>query len=233
MSFTHLIAWALIRAVTDYPGQNVHYGEVDGRPAAITPAHVTLGIAIDVPKRDGTRSLVVPNIKYADTLGFLEFVRAYEDLVTRARGNQLTATDFAGTTMSLTNPGGLGTQHSVPRLMAGQSCVIGVGALEYPAAFQGAHPEMLADMAIGQVLTLTSTYDHRVIQGAASGEYLRRVAQLLTGADGFYEDDLCRPAHPLCTIALVSRRHRRFELRRRESRCACTNSSPPSACAGT
>ena len=138
--FTHLIAWALMRAVTDYPGQNVHYGEVDGRPAATAPAYVTLGVAIDVPKRDGTRSLVVPNIKYADTLGFLEFVHTYEDLVTRARGNQLTATDFVGTTMSLTNPGGLGTQHSVPRLMAGQSCVIGVGALEYPAAYQGAHP---------------------------------------------------------------------------------------------
>ena len=188
VSYTHLIAWALVQAVEEWPGQNTHYGEVDGKPAAITPKHVNLGIAVDVQKSDDTRTLVVPNIKQADTLRFTDFWRAYEDLVRRARGNALTAADFSHTTLSVTNPGSLGTGHSVPRLMAGQSCVIGVGALEYPAAYQGASHETLADMAIGQVLTLTSTYDHRVIQGAASGEYLRRVTELLTGEAGFYEE---------------------------------------------
>jgi multifunctional 2-oxoglutarate metabolism enzyme len=188
VSYTHLIAWALVQAIEDWPGQNTHYGEVEGRPAAITPAHVNLGIAVDLQKSDTSRTVVVPNIKNAETLRFTEFWHAYEAIVRQARGNALTPSDFEHTTLSVTNPGGLGTGHSVPRLMTGQSCVIGVGALEYPAAYQGASPEVLAELAIGQVLTLTSTYDHRVIQGAASGEYLRRVAELLTGDAGFYEE---------------------------------------------
>ena len=77
------------------------------------PAHVNLGIAIDLPKPDGTRALMVPSIKKAETLTFNETRRV--DLVVRARANKFTAADFAGTTVSLTNPGGIGTVHSVPR----------------------------------------------------------------------------------------------------------------------
>ena len=188
VSFTHLISWALIRAVKDHPGQNKAYAEIDGKPHLVTPAHVNFGIAVDLARPDGSRMLVVPNIKAADTMEFAEFWHAYEDLIARARANQLGNADFADTTLSLTNPGGIGTEHSVPRLMKGQGSVIGAGALEYPAAFQGAAPQVLADLAIGKTITLTSTYDHRVIQGAASGEYLKRVHALLLGADGFYED---------------------------------------------
>ena len=188
VSFTHLIAWAMVQTLKEFPSQSVFYAEVDGKPSVVSPAHITLGIAIDLPKPDGTRSLVVPGIKRADTMGFGEFLGAYEDLVTRARSNTLTAADFQGVTISLTNPGGIGTEHSVPRLMRGQGAIIGAGALEYPAAFQGSSPKTLAELGIGKTITLTSTYDHRVIQGAGSGEFLKRIHQKLIGGERFYED---------------------------------------------
>jgi 2-oxoglutarate dehydrogenase E1 component len=188
VSFTHMIGWAIIQALKEIPSQNVFYAEVDGKPSVVAPAHINLGIAIDLPKPDGTRALLVPSIKRADTLTFNEFLATYEDLVTRARTNKLTAADFQGTTISLTNPGGIGTVHSVPRLMKGQGCIVGAGALEYPAEFQGASEKTLNELAIGKTITLTSTYDHRVIQGAGSGEFLKKVHELLIGQRGFYED---------------------------------------------
>ena len=187
VSFTHLIAWAMIRALKELPSQNVFYDEVEGKPVAVHPANINLGIAIDMPKPDGTRSLVVPGIKRAQHMGCADFLVAYEDVVKRAREGALTADDYSGNTISLTNPGGIGTEHSVPRLMRGQACIIGAGALEYPAEFQGSSKRTLADLGIGKTITLTSTYDHRVIQGAGSGEYLKKVHELLIGGDGFYE----------------------------------------------
>ncbi|WP_448388994.1 multifunctional oxoglutarate decarboxylase/oxoglutarate dehydrogenase thiamine pyrophosphate-binding subunit/dihydrolipoyllysine-residue succinyltransferase subunit [Microbacterium aurum] len=188
VSFTHLIGWALIQALKVFPSQNVSYAEVDGKPSVVAPAHINLGIAIDLPKPDGTRALMVPSIKQAESLTFSEYLSAYEDLVKRARGNKLTAADFQGTTISLTNPGGIGTVHSVPRLMKGQGCIVGAGALEYPAEFQGSSEKTLVELAIGKTITLTSTYDHRVIQGAGSGEFLKIVHELLIGQRGFYEE---------------------------------------------
>jgi 2-oxoglutarate decarboxylase len=188
VSFTHLIAWAIVETLKEFPSQNVYYDEVDGKPSVVTPAHINLGIAIDLPKPDGTRSLVVPGIKRTDTMGFGEFLVAYEDVVSRARDNKLTMADYQGNTISLTNPGGIGTEHSVPRLMKGAGSIIGAGALEYPAAFQGSSVRTLADLGIGKTITLTSTYDHRVIQGAGSGEFLKKVHELLIGERGFYED---------------------------------------------
>lgn len=188
VSFTHLIGWALIQALKEFPSQNVYYDEVDGKPSVVAPAHINLGIAIDIPKPDGTRALLVPSIKRADTMRFGEYLAAYEELVGKARANKLTAGDFAGTTISLTNPGGIGTVHSVPRLMKGQGAIIGAGALEYPAEFQGSSEKTLAGLAIGKTITLTSTYDHRVIQGAGSGEFLKIVHEMLIGKRNFYED---------------------------------------------
>jgi len=188
VSFTHLIGWALIQALKAFPSQNVSYAEIDGKPSVVAPAHIGLGIAIDLPKPDGTRALMVPSIKQAESLTFGEYLAAYEDLVKRARGNKLTAADFQGTTISLTNPGGIGTVHSVPRLMKGQGCIVGAGALEYPAEFQGSSEKTLVELGIGKTITLTSTYDHRVIQGAGSGEFLKIVHELLIGQRGFYED---------------------------------------------
>jgi 2-oxoglutarate decarboxylase len=188
VSFTHILGFALVRALKEFPSQNVYYDEIDGKPAAVSPANVNLGLAIDIPKEDGTRALLVPNIKRAQRLNFNEFLIAYEELVKKARGNKLTADDFSGSTISLTNPGGIGTVHSVPRLMRGQGCIIGAGALEYPAEFSGMHEEQLAKLGVSKTITLTSTYDHRVIQGAGSGEFLKKVHELLIGERGFYEE---------------------------------------------
>ena len=188
VSFTHIIGWAIVQTVKDFPSQNVYYDLVDGKPSVVTPAHVTLGLAIDVPKPDGTRALLVPGIKKTETMGFSDFLTEYEALVGKARTNTLTGADYAGTTISLTNPGGIGTEHSVPRLMKGQGCIVGAGALEYPAEFQGASTKTLAEFGIGKTITLTSTYDHRVIQGAGSGEFLKLVHERLIGQHHFYED---------------------------------------------
>ena len=200
VSFTHIIGYAIIRALKEFPSQNVYYEEVEGKPAAISPANINFGLAIDIPKPDGSRALLVPNIKKAQRLNFAEYLTAYEDLVKRARDNKLTAEDFSGTTASLTNPGGIGTVHSVPRLTKGQGCIIGAGALDYPAEFQGMSEEHLAKLGVSKVITLTSTYDHRVIQGAGSGEFLRIINELLLGERGFYDDifaDLRIPYQPI------------------------------------
>ncbi|MBD8538943.1 multifunctional oxoglutarate decarboxylase/oxoglutarate dehydrogenase thiamine pyrophosphate-binding subunit/dihydrolipoyllysine-residue succinyltransferase subunit [Frigoribacterium sp. CFBP 8751] len=188
VSFTHLIGWALVQALKEFPSQNVFYDEVDGKPSVVTPAHLNLGLAIDIPKPDGTRALLVPGIKKAEEMHFGEFLTAYEDIVKRARDNKLAAADFQGNTISLTNPGGIGTVHSVPRLMKGAGAIIGAGALDYPAEFQGSASKTLVELGIGKTITLTSTYDHRVIQGAGSGEFLKKVHELLIGQRGFYED---------------------------------------------
>ncbi|WP_341777209.1 multifunctional oxoglutarate decarboxylase/oxoglutarate dehydrogenase thiamine pyrophosphate-binding subunit/dihydrolipoyllysine-residue succinyltransferase subunit [Frigoribacterium endophyticum] len=188
VSFTHLIGWALVQALKEFPSQNVFYDEVDGKPSVVTPPHINLGLAIDIPKPDGTRALLVPGIKKADEMTFADFLSAYEDVVRRARDNKLTAADFQGNTISLTNPGGIGTVHSVPRLMKGAGSIIGAGALDYPAEFQGTSSKTLVELGIGKTVTLTSTYDHRVIQGAGSGEFLKKVNELLIGQRGFYEE---------------------------------------------
>ncbi|MDM2423101.1 multifunctional oxoglutarate decarboxylase/oxoglutarate dehydrogenase thiamine pyrophosphate-binding subunit/dihydrolipoyllysine-residue succinyltransferase subunit, partial [Mycobacteroides abscessus] len=187
ISFTHLLGYAIVQAIKDFPNMNRHFAEVDGKPVAITPAHVNLGLAIDLPGKDGNRTLVVAAIKGCEALGFGQFIAAYEDIVRRARDGKLTAEDFSGVTISLTNPGTIGTVHSVPRLMRGQGAIIGAGALEYPAEFQGASEERIADLGIGKHMTLTSTYDHRIIQGAESGDFLRTVHQLLL-SDDFFDD---------------------------------------------
>jgi 2-oxoglutarate decarboxylase len=200
VSFTHLIGFAIIRALKEFPSQNVYYDVIDGKPASVSPANINFGLAIDIPKEDGTRALLVPNIKRAQRLNFAEYLSAYEELVKKARDNKLTAGDFAGSTISLTNPGGIGTVHSVPRLMKGQGCIVGAGALDYPAEFQGMSESQLSKLGVSKTITLTSTYDHRVIQGAGSGEFLKKVHELLLGARGFYDEifaDLRIPYEPV------------------------------------
>ncbi|WP_343241990.1 multifunctional oxoglutarate decarboxylase/oxoglutarate dehydrogenase thiamine pyrophosphate-binding subunit/dihydrolipoyllysine-residue succinyltransferase subunit [Streptomyces sp. SID13666] len=188
VSFTHLIGYAMVQALKAMPTMNHSFTEKDGKPTLVKPAHVNLGLAIDLVKPNGDRQLVVAAIKKAETLNFFEFWQAYEDIVRRARANKLTMDDFTGVTASLTNPGGIGTVHSVPRLMPGQGLILGVGAMDYPAEFQGTSQDTLNKLGISKVMTLTSTYDHRVIQGAASGEFLRQMSLLLLGENGFFDD---------------------------------------------
>ena len=188
VSFTHLIGYAMIKAIRAMPEMNSFFTELDGKPAIGHPEHINLGIAIDLAKADGSRQLLVPSIKGCEELDFAQFWLAYEDIVRKARNGALTVEDFAGTTLSLTNPGTIGTVHSVPRLVQGQGMILGVGALDYPAEFHGANEQKLADLAISKVVTLTSTYDHRIIQGAQSGDFLKRIHEILLGEENFYDE---------------------------------------------
>ncbi len=187
VSFTHLVAWAIVQATREFPVMVRVFAEEGGKPFAIEGSPVNLGIAVDVEKKDGSHSLMVPAIKGADGLDFTGFHSNYEELIAKTRENKLSADDFQGTNISLTNPGGIGTMASVPRLLSGQSAIIATGSIAYPPEWKHASPERLKQLGVSKVMTLTSTYDHRVIQGAESGAFLRRIEELLQGEDGFYE----------------------------------------------
>ncbi len=187
VSFTHLIAWAIVRATEEWRVMARVYEESDGKPQAIEAAHVNLGIAVDVERKDGSRGLMVPCIKGAETMDFVGFHSYYEDLITKTRENSLTADDLQGTNVTLTNPGGIGTVASVPRLLPGQGTIVACGSLAYPVEWAHAPADKVRALGVSKVMTMTSTYDHRIIQGAESGSFLRRIDQLLQGEDGFYE----------------------------------------------
>jgi 2-oxoglutarate dehydrogenase E1 component len=187
VSFTHIVGFAILRALRSVPVMNSTYVVADGKPFVVHHQHVNLGLAVDVQRGDGTRTLLVPNIKSADEMDFSEFHAAYEDVIRKVRNNQVRPDDFVGTTVTLTNPGTIGTVMSVPRLMPGQGVIVGTGAIDYPAEFRGADPTALAALGVGKVMTVTSTYDHRIIQGAESGEFLDHMHDLLTGGARFYE----------------------------------------------
>jgi multifunctional 2-oxoglutarate metabolism enzyme len=187
LSFTHLIAWAMVTAVRDWPVMGHAYGEEEGKPQRVVPGGINLGLAVDVERKDGSRSLVVPVLEGADRMGFGDFVARYDELVAGARDNSLSAEAYRGANLTLTNPGGLGTVASVPRLMPGQGTIVATGAIGYPPGFANVEAERLRELGVQKVMTVTSTYDHRVIQGAESGSFLRRVDELLQGEDGFYD----------------------------------------------
>ncbi|TMK71599.1 MAG: hypothetical protein E6G48_08100, partial [Actinobacteria bacterium] len=186
ISFTHLVAWAIVMAAEHWRVMARVYEERDGKPHVVEPGGVNLGIAVDVERR-GSRNLMVPCIKGADTLDFASFHTYYEELITKTRENELTADDFQGTNITLTNPGGLGTVASVPRLLTGQGTIVATGSIAYPVEWAHAPAEKIKALGISKVMTMTSTYDHRIIQGAESGSFLRRIDQLLQGEDAFYE----------------------------------------------
>ena len=189
VSFTHLIGYAIVRAIADaVPNMNNTFVEgADGKPRLVRNEHVSMGLAVDVSKADGSRTLVVPVLRGADTLDFAGFLAAYEELIRKVKNNKLAVADFQGATVTLTNPGTIGTVQSVPRLMPGQGVIVGVGSIDYPAEFQGADEHALGSFGISKVVTITSTYDHRIIQGAESGMFLKRVHELMLGEHDFYE----------------------------------------------
>jgi len=188
VSYTHIIGWAVVRALEYFPGLNHAFAEQNGEPFRLVRRKINLGIAVDVPGKNGGRNLLVPNIKNAGELDFQQYVTVFDDLVTRARSGKLTPQDFQDTTISITNPGTVGTMQSIPRLMPGQGSIIAVGTIDYPAEYQGTAPEMRAALGISKVMTLTCTYDHRIIQGAESGMFLGKLQALVNGDDGFYEE---------------------------------------------
>jgi multifunctional 2-oxoglutarate metabolism enzyme len=187
VSFTHLIGYAILRALEIRPAMKASYAEVNGKPHVIQPKHVSFGLAVDIERAE-SRILIVPNIKEADGLDFAGFWSAYENLIRRIKTNELKPEDYAGTTMTLTNPGTVGTTQSVPRLVKGQGLIVGTGAIAYPTEYEAADPKMLARMGVSKLITVTSTYDHRVIQGAESGQFLATVHDLLEGSERFYDE---------------------------------------------
>ena len=190
ISFTHLIGWAIVRAIADaVPAmKNTYVLCEDGKPRLIVNDHVNMSLAVDVEKNDGSRTLLVPVLRDCDLLDFNGFLAAYEEVIRKVKGNKLTVEDFQGANISLTNPGGIGTVQSVPRLMPGQGVIVGVGSIDYPAEFEGADTRNLSSLGVSKVVTVTSTYDHRIVQGAESGLFLKRVHELLLGEHNFYED---------------------------------------------
>jgi 2-oxoglutarate decarboxylase len=188
VSFTHILGWAVVKALTKFPDMNVSFAVRDGKPHLVRHPHINLGLAVDIERPDGTRILLVPNVKAAEVMNFASYHSSYEDVVRKARSSKLAPDDFGDTTITVTNPGTFGTVQSVPRLMPGQGAIIGMGAIAYPAEFEGADPQVVADIGVGKVFTLSSTYDHRVIQGALSGQFLAEVHNLLIGKQEFYEE---------------------------------------------
>jgi 2-oxoglutarate dehydrogenase E1 component len=187
LSFTHLIAWAIVQASKEFPMMGTGVMKQGNDTFKLVPEHVNLGLAVDVERKDGSRGLMVPVLKQAESLDFGGFLATYDTLVEKTRTSKAMPDDFAGATMTLTNPGGLGTVASVPRLMPGQGTIFATGSIAYPPEFTGMSKEQIAALGIAKVMMLTSTYDHRVIQGAESGSFLRLVDQLLQGEHGFYE----------------------------------------------
>jgi multifunctional 2-oxoglutarate metabolism enzyme len=187
LSFTHLIAWALVQGSKQFPMMGTSVLKSGADTYKVVPEHANLGLAVDVERKDGTRGLVVPVLKRADTLSFAEFLAAYETIVEKARTNKLMPDDFSGATMTLTNPGGLGTVASVPRLMPGQGSIIATGSIAFPPEFSSMDAAAIKQLGISKIMTMTSTYDHRVIQGAESGSFLRLVDQMLQGDGDFYQ----------------------------------------------
>ncbi|MEK6321480.1 MAG: multifunctional oxoglutarate decarboxylase/oxoglutarate dehydrogenase thiamine pyrophosphate-binding subunit/dihydrolipoyllysine-residue succinyltransferase subunit [Acidobacteriota bacterium] len=187
VSYTHLVARAILKALESFPQLNDSFEEVDGSAYRVRHPQVNFGVAVDVTRKDGTRTLLVPNIKGADQLTFSQLLVAYDDVVKRARGSKLQVSDFQGTTISLTNPGTIGTTASNPRLMAGQGAIVATGAIGYPPEYQAMSPEALSSIGISKVMTTSSTYDHRIVQGAESGAFLALIDELLRGQHEFYD----------------------------------------------
>ena len=188
VSFTHLIGYAIAVAVRDHPAMGHSFAEVDGKPHRIVHDYVNLGLAVDVSRKDGSRTLIVPVIKGANDMDFASFREVYESLIAKTRDGSLSPDDLQGANITLTNPGGIGTVASVPRLMPGQGTIVATGSIALPAGLRGLDKSRIAELGLSKVMTMTSTYDHRVIQGAESGAVLRRIEELLHGADGFYEE---------------------------------------------
>ena len=239
ISYTHIIAWAIVKSLRNNPSLNHAYAETKGQPFRVVRDHVNIGIAVDVAGKDGTRSLKVPNVKDAGSLDFAQFIAAFDDIIFRARNNKLTVQDFEGTTISLTNPGTVGTLGSVPRLMPGQGAIIATGAIDYPAEYHGVTEQLRAPAGLEQSDDGHLHYDHRVVQGAESGTFLGRLQALLEGEDGFYEkifSDLKIPHKPVHwepdrTVSIPACAARsRMKWSRKRRYCS---SLTPIACAAT
>lgn len=200
ISYTHIIGWAIVKGIQYVPMMNNSFTIINGEPNLVTKPDVNLGLAVDLQKKDGSRSLIVPNIKKANLMNFKQYFESYNDIINRSRNNKIEIADFQGTTISLTNPGTIGTIASTPRLMLGQGAIIATGSIDYPAEYQAVTNEVITKIGLSKIMNMTSTYDHRIIQGAESGVFLKKLSELLHGEEKFYEEifnDLEIPLSPV------------------------------------
>lgn len=187
VSFTHILAWAIVRALIKYPSLNCSFEQKDGISYRVHKDSINFGLAVDITRKDGSRILMVPNIKSAQNLAFLEFIESFDTILTKTRNNNINPEDLNDTSITLTNPGMIGTTFSNPRLMSGQGLIIACGAIDYPMEFQSVNPSMLTKLAVSKTVTITNTYDHRIIQGAESAEFLSYLHKILIGSEFFYD----------------------------------------------
>lgn len=187
ISFSHLLLWAIVKTLNKYPALNDNFVKKDGKYYRQINNQINIGVAVDIERSNGERLLLVPNLKDTGKMNFSEFINGLSDLISRAKNSKIKLEELEGTTVSLTNPGMMGTIMSVPRLMNGQGMIIASGSIDYPAEFSAVKPDKLTELAISKVVSITNTYDHRIIQGAESAEFLRYMHQLLIGEYRFYD----------------------------------------------
>jgi 2-oxoglutarate dehydrogenase E2 component (dihydrolipoamide succinyltransferase) len=170
-TYLAFVARATVDTLRDYPYVN---GELrDGQ--IVTRSFVNLGFAVELT--DG-KGLIVPVVKNAETLNLLGMAKGIADIAARARSKQLLPDDVAGGTFTITNPGGYGTFHGTPVISQPQSAILGTYAIVK-------RPWVITDqdgtdaIAIRSMMNLTLTYDHRLIDGALAGRFLRDLRERL------------------------------------------------------
>ncbi len=169
LTFTPIFLWAIAKAIKDYPMINV---SVDGSKI-IKKRNINIGMA--VAQNNG--NLIVPVIKNADSMNLLGLTRAVNDFAVRARNNKLTPDDIQGGTYTLTNVGSFGNIAGTPVINQPQVAIMAVGTItKKPAVLETEHGDVIA---IRQKMILSHSYDHRVVDGALGGMFVKRVAEYL------------------------------------------------------
>ncbi len=173
LTFTPLIAEAIVKAILDFPGVNA---SVDGDKILIHKA-IHLGMAAALP----SGNLIVPVIRHADQYNLQGLARQVNDLASRARAGKLTPDDIAGGTYTMSNVGTFGNVMGTPIINQPQVGILALGAIrKRPAVLETEHGDVIA---VRHMMFLSHSYDHRVVDGMLGGSFVRRVADYLEGFD--------------------------------------------------
>jgi pyruvate dehydrogenase E2 component (dihydrolipoamide acetyltransferase) len=174
-TYLAFVARAVVETLKDYPWIN---GEIRG-DSIVTRQFVNLGFAVELA--DG-KGLIVPVVKNAETLNLLGIAKAIADVAKRARDKQLLPDDVQGGTFTITNPGGYGTFHGTPVISQPQAAILGTYAVVKRSWV--VEDELGEDaIAIRSIMNLTLTYDHRLVDGALAGRFLRDLRERLESWD--------------------------------------------------
>ncbi len=173
ITFTPIIIEAVVNAIKLFPGVNA---SVDG-DNIILRKNINIGMATALP----SGNLIVPVIKNADTMNLVGLTKAVNDLANRARNNKLTPDDIAGGTYTVTNVGTFGNVMGTPIINQPQVAIMAVGAIrKKPAVIETEYGDMIG---VRQFMFLSHSYDHRVVDGALGGSFVKKVADFLEGFD--------------------------------------------------